>query len=201
MTRQRDHAQWGNSHATTHFLRTCRNEVCSQSVAMLRRVSTVGLCFGLGSFASGIGAAALHGAERPLSDYTRIDVAATKTSVYLASVSMTMPTFVRREASYETTYVAKVFPYFFYNETGKLSVELPDEVLRTLERGEVIEFKGSAVNENGTQRRVEGKATPADASSGKLKVRVFYSKRIELIFNTTYRFPDAKGSSANPPTS
>ena len=33
-----------------------------------------------------------------------------------------------------------------------------------------------------------GIATPADARSGKIKVRVFVSKRIELIFNTSYRF-------------
>jgi hypothetical protein len=44
------------------------------------------------------------------------------------------------------------------------------------------------VRSDGVERRVEGKATPVDATSGKIKVRVFVSKRIELIFNTTYRF-------------
>ena len=47
-----------------------------------------------------------------------------------------------------------------------------------------------AVREDGAERRVEGKATPINRAAGKIKVRVFYSKRIELIFNTTYRFPD-----------
>ena len=31
-------------------------------------------------------------------------------------------------------------------------------------------------------------ATPADAAGGKIKVRVFVTQKIELIFNTTYRF-------------
>ena len=134
--------------------------------------------------------------ERPLTDYARVDVAAAKTSIYVGSVSLTMPTFVRAKGVFETTYVAKVFPYFFYNQNGKLNVEFSDEQLRKLERGEVTEFKGQAIAEDGELLRVEGKATPADANSGKLKVRVLVSKRVELIFNTTYRFPDVKPSPA-----
>jgi hypothetical protein len=105
---------------------------------------------------------------------------------------MTMPAFVRINGGFEANYAAKVFPFFFYNEAGKLRVEISDESLRQLARGEVVEFKGRAVREDGAERRVEGKATPADATSGKIKVRVFYSKRIELIFNTTYRFHERK---------
>jgi hypothetical protein len=163
---------------------------------MLRRLPALTLCFALA-----IVACRLHGAERLLSDYARVDVAPTKTSIYLGSVSMTMPVFARANGIYETTYVAKVFPYFFYNEHGKMRVEIADDSLRKLERGEPIEFQGRAVREDGAERRVEGKATPTDGVSGKLKVRVFYSKRIELIFNTTYRFPDAKPAATNPPAS
>ena len=96
----------------------------------------------------------------------------------------------RKHAVYETTYVARVFPFFFYNEQGRLWIEISDDMLRQLERGEAIEFKGRGVRDDGVERRVEGKATPADALGGRLKVRVFYSKRIELIFNTTYRFAE-----------
>jgi hypothetical protein len=138
---------------------------------------------------------ATQAAETPRPDYERVEVAPTKTSIYVGSVSMTMPTFVRSGETFESTYVAKVFPYFFYNESGRLTVVLTDEDLRQLERGEAINFKGRAVREDGAERRVEGRATPTDARCGKLKVRVFYSKRIELIFNTTYRFPDAKPAS------
>ena len=125
-------------------------------------------------------------------NYERVIVAPAKTSIYLGTVSMTMPAFVRINGGFEANYAAKVFPFFFYNEAGKLRVEISDESLRQLARGEVVEFKGRAVREDGAERRVEGKATPADATSGKIKVRVFYSKRIELIFNTTYRFHERK---------
>ena len=130
-------------------------------------------------------------AETPLQVFDQVVVAPTKTSIYVGTVSMMMPAFVRADDRYETTYTARVFPFFMYNESGRLSVTISDEGLRRLERGETVEFSGRAVNAGGEERRVEGKATPADASGGKIKVRVFVSKRIELIFNTTYRFPAA----------
>ena len=134
-----------------------------------------------------------RGADAPLSRFDKVDIAPTKTSVYVGSVTMTMPTFTRKNGVYESTYAAKVFPYFFYNEKGRLLIEVSDETLRKLERGESVEFQGRGVRESGGERRVEGKATPTDATCGKIKVRVFVSKRIELVFNTTYRFaPEAK---------
>ncbi len=136
--------------------------------------------------------------------FARVDVAPTRTSIYIGTVSMTMATFERRPGAYESTYVAKVFPYFFYNEHGTLTIDLADAALRRLAAGEAVEFSGRAINSAREERRVEGKATPADARSGKLKVRVFVSKRIELIFNSTYRFPamppaeSAAGSPSSP---
>lgn len=126
-------------------------------------------------------------AERPLGAYDRVAVAPTKTSIYIGRVALTMPTFTRVDGSYVSTYEAKVFPYFFYNESGRLSIDISDAALRQLERGEVIEFEGRAVSA-GNERRLTGRAVPVDADHGKLKVRVFVSKRIQLIFNTTYHF-------------
>ena len=168
------------------LVRACDAGVCPQSPAMIFRVCCQAVYLAL--IASTANTVA---AEAPLGAYARVEVAPAKTSIYVGSVSMTMPTFSRAGSAFESTYVAKVFPYFFYNENGRLTVEIPDEALRQLERGEPIDFKGQAVREDGAPRRVEGRATPTDARSGKLKVRVFYSKRVELIFNTTYRFPDA----------
>lgn len=128
------------------------------------------------------------GAEAPISAYDQVTIAPTKTSIYIGTVSMTMPAFVRKNGIYESTYVAKVFPYFFGSEKGVLAIKLSDAELRRLEKGEAVEFSGRAVNTDGEERRVEGKATPADVGGGKIKVRVFVSKRIELIFNTSYRF-------------
>ena len=127
-----------------------------------------------------------------LAPYATVFVPPSKTSVYVGSVTMTMSTLARTAGVYEGTYAAKVFPYFFYNETGKLVVEIGDDDLRKLARGEAVDFKGRGVRSDGAVRPIEGRATPADATTGKLKVRVFYSKRVELIFNTTYRFEPAK---------
>ncbi|MBL9210138.1 MAG: hypothetical protein JNL92_06700 [Opitutaceae bacterium] len=129
-------------------------------------------------------------ADRPTDEYARVAIAPTKTSIYIGTVAMTMPAFTRTAGTYSSTYDAKVFPFFFSSESGRLSVDISDALLHQLGRGEPIEFRGRAVNESGAERRIEGRATPADAASGKLKVRVFVSRRIELIFNTTYRFPD-----------
>jgi hypothetical protein len=118
-------------------------------------------------------------------------IAPTKTSIYIGTVAMTMTTFVRKNGTFESSYAAKVFPYFFANEKGTLAITFSDENLRKLERGEPVEFSGRAVNTDGEERRIEGKATPDEAVAGlkgKIKVRVFVSKRIELIFNTSYRF-------------
>ena len=130
--------------------------------------------------------------ERPLEVYSRVEIAPTKTSIYIGSVSMTMPTFQRTGITYSSTYVAKVFPYFFQSEKGELSIDLPDDELRRLERGEVVHFVGRGLNTDGEDRRIEGRAIPTDARSGKIKVRVFVSKKIQLIFNTTYLFPAVK---------
>ena len=124
--------------------------------------------------------------------YERVEVAPAKTSIYLGTVAMTMPPFTRSDGGYEASYEATVFPFFFYNEAGRIRIELPDDLLRKLERGEPVDFSGRAIREDGAMRRVEGRAMPTDARSGNLKVRVFYSRRIELIFNTTYRFTAAK---------
>lgn len=134
-------------------------------------------------------------AAEPRPDFSKVEIAPTRTSIYIGLVSLTMPDFVRLEGRYESTYAAKVFPYFFSNETGRLGIDFSDAQLERLARGETVEFTGSATNHEQAARRVEGKATPTDALSGKLKVRVFVSPKIELIFNTTYRFfPQSVGS-------
>ena len=146
-------------------------------------------CLGLAIFGTLL---TIGQAETSLARFQRVDIAPTKTSIYIGSVSMTMPTFQRHGITYASTYAAKVFPYFFESEKGELSIDITDADLARLERGEVVEFKGRGKNTDGDERRIEGRAVPTDARTGKIKVRVFVSKKIQLIFNTTYRFPDAK---------
>jgi hypothetical protein len=128
----------------------------------------------------------------PLSRFASVDIETAKTSIYIGNVTMTMPRLTRKDGAFSSTYHARVFPYFFSSEKGKLSIVISDDDLRRLERGETVQFTGRAENSDGEERRIEGRAVPSNATSGKIKVRVFVSKKIELIFNTTYRFPETK---------
>jgi hypothetical protein len=120
--------------------------------------------------------------------YDTVRVDTVKTSIYVGNVTLSTTLLKRTDGVYSTDYKAKVFPYFFYNETGHLSIEFSDEQLAQLARGETVQFKGRAENSDREPRRVEGRAVPTDATQGKLKVRVFVSPKIELIFNTIYHF-------------
>jgi hypothetical protein len=117
-----------------------------------------------------------------------------KTSIYIGNVTLTMPPFKRTGEVYQSTYQAKVFPYFFYNERGTIAITLSDDELRRLSNGETVYFNGEAEDTAGDPRRIEGRVVPDDALSGKIKVRVWVSPKIELIFNTTYRFTGGSGA-------
>lgn len=113
-----------------------------------------------------------------------------KTSIYIGSVTLTPGILQRENGTYRTSYQAKVFPYFFYNEEGQLSIDFSDEQLAQLSRGERVPFTGTAKNKDGEDRRIEGHATASapNATEGTIKVRIFVTKKIELIFNSTYQF-------------
>jgi len=147
---------------------------------MLRRLLLL-VAFVGGLTASGAGV-------DPERRFDRVTVAPAKTSIYVGTVSLTMPAFTRKDGAFESTYQAKVFPYFFSNEDGRLRIDISDAQLKELAQGRRIQFQGRGVRDDGVERRIEGSALPADAASGALTVRVFISKRIQLIFHTTYRF-------------
>lgn len=128
--------------------------------------------------------------------YTRADVATARTSIYIGAVTLRMPPFERTGSTFSSTYAARVVPLFFYNEKGSITIDLTDADLRRLEAGERVYFTGGAESAAGEPRRVEGHADPLDAASGKIKVRVWVSKNIELIFNTTYQFTGDAGVAA-----
>ncbi len=118
---------------------------------------------------------------------TAVVIAPSRTSIYIGAVTLTMPPLPRVGGAFTGTYSARVFPYFFYNEAGKFAIEVSDDALRQLASGATIPFHGQATSEDGEARRIEGQAAPIDGTSGRIKVRIFISKRIDLIFNTTYR--------------
>jgi len=119
--------------------------------------------------------------------YDLVTVEPVSTSIYVGSVSLAVTPFIRQAGVYHSNYVAKVFPYFFWGERGWIAIDMSDADLRRLALGEVVQFKGRGRNDDGEERHIEGRAVPADAHSGKIKVRVFVSKRIQLIFNSTYK--------------
>lgn len=117
---------------------------------------------------------------------TRAIVAPMKTSIYVGNVTLTTSDFVRDGDALSATYEAKVWPWFFWSESGKITILLPEADHAGVRRGETREFTGEAFNQKNKPRKVTGRAQPADGSSGKIKVRINVDD-IELIFNGTYK--------------
>ena len=135
--------------------------------------------------------AALSADEVP----ARFNVVATKpasASIIIGTVTLTISPFIRRDTVYSSTYSARVFP-FFYSEKGRISIVIPDGDLRRVARGEPADFKGRAINDSGDVRRIEGSATPTGPSTGKLRVKVYITRRIALTYNTTYELQGPGG--------
>jgi hypothetical protein len=135
-------------------------------------------------------ASAMESTAATSGHYSEVTVEPADTSIYVGFVSLILQPLTRRDGAYRSDYVVKVFPFLFYNEQGIFSIEVSDDQLHRLERGETVSFIGHADNSNGKERRIEGRATAeaAGADHGKIKVRVRVSKHIELTFNTAYRF-------------
>jgi hypothetical protein len=126
------------------------------------------------------------GAARVQFQWNHITVEPMKTSIYIGSVRLNTGVFERNGANFSTTYDARVVPWFFWNESGSITLFLNDAEWVKIARGERTDFKGEAMNGKNKPRHVTGWAQPADRTSGKIKVRVM-ADGIELIFNGTYR--------------
>ena len=136
-------------------------------------------------------AAPLRGADDPLARFAVVAIKPATASLIVASVTMTMPPFTRKKVVYSSTYFAKVFPYFFYSERGRIWIAIPDADLLRAARGEPVDFKGQAVSDAGEPRRVAGHAVPTGPAPGRIRVRVFVSRRIALNYDTTYELRGA----------
>lgn len=146
-------------------------------------------------------APALLRAAEPAGAFDRVQVAPMRTSIYVGTVALTTGDFVRTGDGFDSNYEAKVFPWFFWSERGRIAMRVPAAELEKLARGERIEFTGEALNHKGKTRRVTGRAEPADPTSGRIKVRIHVDD-VTLVFDGTYRFPSAPttaGPAAAPP--
>lgn len=119
-------------------------------------------------------------------EWNRVDVPAMKTSIYVGSVALTTSAFKRDGDAFAATYAAKVFPWFFWSETGTIRITITDDDLQKLARGERCEFTGEALNHKNKPRHVTGYADPADPATGRIKVRIAVDD-VELIFNGPYK--------------
>lgn len=133
-----------------------------------------------------LGAVAPLRADIALLASPRVTVTPMKTSIYVGSVTLTTTDFLQQGEGFKATYEAKVRPWFFWGETGQITIKLPSTDLTRLALGQPIEFTGEATNHKNKPRTVTGRAQPAGPTSGKIKVRIM-ADGIELIFNGTYQ--------------
>lgn len=133
-----------------------------------------------------LGAALGAVAAEPAPASTRVNVGPMKTSIYVGSVTLITADFIQDGDTFSSTYEAKVRPWFFWGESGRITIKLPAGDLARLSSGQTVDFTGDATNHRNKPRTVSGRAQPADAASGKIKVRIM-ADGIELIFNGTYR--------------
>lgn len=128
--------------------------------------------------------------SRPAGDWDVVAVAPMKTSIYVGNVTLTTTEFRRDGGRFTTTYEAKVWPWFFWSESGQATISFPVTDLEKLAQGGRVEFTGEGSNHKGKPRSITGYAERGDGASGKIKVRLM-ADGVELIFNGTYRFPNA----------
>lgn len=123
-------------------------------------------------------------------DWDVVRVESVKTGIYVGSVTLTTSDFTRQGDQFTATYEAKVRPWFFWSETGKLTITLPLAEIARLNRGERVEFKGDATNHKNKPRHISGWAERHTEATGKIKVRIGVDDT-EIVFNSTYRFINA----------
>jgi hypothetical protein len=138
-----------------------------------------------------LGAAAALRAAPPALPSSHVTIAPMKTSIYVGSVTLTTSPFEYRDGALAATYEAKVWPWFFWGETGHITIQLPLADLGRVALGQTVEFTGSATNQKQKPRTVTGRAQPTGPTAGKIKVRI-KADGTELIFNGTYQFAEEK---------
>lgn len=126
----------------------------------------------------------------PAVEWRTVAIEAMNTSIYIGRVTLTTSEFTRTGEQFTATYEARVWPWAFWNETGRITINLPSADIARLQRGERVEFTGEATNHRNKPRHVTGRADRTGEGTGKIKVRIGVDDT-ELIFNGTYRVPPA----------
>jgi hypothetical protein len=136
------------------------------------------------AFTLAVAASALRAGD-DLARFSQVAIKPATAFIYVGTVTMTIPPFVRHNDVYSSTYTAWVFPYF-YSEKGRIWITVPDDALRRVANGQSVDFTGRAVSEDGEARKILGHASPGGTMGGNIQVRVFVTRRISITYDTTY---------------
>lgn len=131
-------------------------------------------------------------------EWNRATVAPSKTSIYVGSVHLIPGEMIRQGNTMTANYEVKVSPWFFWGETGHMTLTVSDAELAKLAAGQRAEFTGTGTNHKNKPRTFTGYADPSDASIGKIKVRIL-ADGYTLIFNTTYHLSNGEPTATATP--
>jgi hypothetical protein len=116
-------------------------------------------------------------------DPSSVPVAAGRATLTIGSLQCT-------NGIFSGDYKIKVFPYFFKNEKGTMSVFVSDATLAEIDQGKVADITGTATTsgKGGRTRHIEATVTPADINHGTLKLSFTTVTNRKMLFEPAYHF-------------
>ena len=128
-----------------------------------------------------------NGAIGQLPSASQVFIAPCSTPVTGGKASLVIGALQGNGETYVGKYDLKVSPYFFMNETGSLSMTLPNESIQKLDQGIAVSATGQAVTKtNGKTRKVTATLTPTTKDSGAVTFG-FTGGDTKLTFKSTYK--------------
>lgn len=105
------------------------------------------------------------------------------------SVRLIPGRFVRDGDRFTASYEANVIPYFFLNESGRISISLTNEQISLARSGKPQPFLGEAVNDKGESRPISGWVQADSDGRGRLQAHVNAGKH-QLFFDGKFVLAD-----------
>ncbi len=125
------------------------------------------------------------GAQKPPAN--EIFIAPCSTSITGGKAKLEIGALASKSGIFLGEYALKVFPYIFMNETGSLSMPLPEESFKKLTEMNPVVVTGQATTaKNGKVRKVNAKLTPTAKDAGAVTFS-FTGENTKLVFNSNYK--------------
>jgi hypothetical protein len=111
--------------------------------------------------------------------------------VFAGKATLTIGPLGRTNGVYTGDYEYAVFPWFQFDEQGKLAINVSDESLAQANQGKVVTVTGTATasGKGGPRRPIVIIATPVDNDHGTLQLSFLAGSR-KMIFTPAYHFAD-----------